>query len=177
MAAAAVAIGPTSCSGTKGDDTAKKKPSETAAPAPSRKMSPTKVLAADLNYSNFNRIVVTSGLGKELDAAKKVTLLVPSNAALDTLGAHLVDKLIADPVAAATFVKTRTLGESLNVTDMLNRTEPIKDEAGTVWQAKVVDGRATLSGASLGPMDIPMRNGYLHVLDSPGEPGRSAAGG
>lgn len=171
LAAAAVALWPAACSG--GDDAKdagkKKGPSATAAPAPSAKMSPTKVLSADLSYSDFDRIVVASGLGKDLDSAKELTLLVPSNEGLKALGDGAVDRLVANHAAAEAFVKSRAIDAKLSVTDLLNRTEPITDEAGTVWKAAVVDSRPTVGGATVGPQDIPMRNGFLHVIDAPGD--------
>lgn len=171
LAAAAVVLTSAACSGRDANDAGKKKgPSATAAPAPSAKMAPTQVLNADLSYSDFDRIVVASGLGKDLDSRKELTLLVPSNEALKSLGAGAVDRLVANPAAAAAFVKARALDARLSVTGLLNRTEPIVDEAGTVWKAAVIEGRPTVGGATMGPQDILMRNGFLHVLDAPGTP-------
>lgn len=169
----AVAVLLVAAAGCSGDDaTPKKGPSKTA-PARSAKMAPTTVLAADLNYSDFNRIVVASGLGKDLDAAKSVTLLVPSNAALATLGAGRVDELVADPDAAAAFVKSHTIDAGMSVTDLLNHDGPVTDASGTDWKVVVVDGHPEVGGATLGPQDIQMRNGWLHVLGAPGQPTRS----
>lgn len=174
--AAVVALGSVACSSdgtsTHTSTTKAKRPSSTAAPSPSAKMSATKVLGADLAYSDFDRIVAASGLGDEMDKAKALTLFVPSNAALASMGDGGVDQLVGDPDAAKAFVQRHAVDAKLSVTDLLNHGDPVTDEAGTVWKVAVVDGQPTVGGAGFGPRDIPMRNGYLHVLTAPGSPTR-----
>lgn len=167
MAVFAVLLVARAC--TSDDASTSKKATATTTPQRSASMPLSKVLSADLNYSKFNDVVAASGLSGELDAMKSVTILVPSNAAMDALGADDLQKLNR-PDAAAAFVHARALDGSHSVTQLLNAGGPVADLGGTTWTFAAADGVATAGGARFSVQDIATRNGYVHVIDGVGAP-------
>ncbi len=134
----------------------------------SASMSLSEVLAADLAYSTFNRVFQASGLAAELDDAKAITLLVPNDAAMATLGDDVLAEL-EDPGSAAAFVRGHSLDGSSTVTDLLNAGGAVTDRDEGTWTVAVVDGRPTVGGAGFAVQDIATRNGYVQVIDAVGD--------
>lgn len=165
----------TSCNDSGGKSSAtsdpKKSTSSSAAEQLSASMSPTEVLDADLQYSIFNQVVVASGLGKDLDAAKKLTIFAPSNAAFDELGEDGTAELIADPAAAVAFVQRHAVPASLSAADLINSGGVVTDLAGNDLEVASDQAAVTVGGANVTTSNIATRNGYLHVVDSTGDQG------
>lgn len=169
LAVAVAACAVVGCS--SGDDEPSKgsKEDEPAAAQeqPSASMSLSEVLDADLAYSTFNQVFQASGLAAELDDAEAVTLLVPNDAAMASLGDDALASL-ADPDRAAAFVRGHTLDSASTVTDLLNAGGTVTDGDGGTWEVAVVEGRPTVGGAGFVVQDISTRNGYVQVIDAVG---------
>lgn len=164
----------TGCS--SGDDGSSKRSAKDEPAAQEQKsasMSLSEVLAADLAYSRFNQVFQASGLASELDGADAVTLLVPNDAAMATLGEDALASL-ADPERAAAFVRGHSLDGSSTVTDLLNAGGAVTDRDGGTWKVAVADGRPMIGGAGFAVQDIATRNGYVQVIDALGDVTRAS---
>jgi len=134
---------------------------------PSASMSPSVVLNGDLRYQTFAKIVKTSGLSKQLDSAKNLTIFAPLDESFAALGSRSIERLTSNREAAAAVVRRHAVSESASINDLLNRRKPLKDLAGdpveATFDASNKNGPLRVGGAPVTSTEVPTKNGYLLV--------------
>lgn len=123
------------------------------------------LIPLDTQFAPLAPLADTPGAAEVLGGDEPVTLLAPSSEALEELGEAQLERLRADPDAAAAFVRRHVLRGSLTRADLI-------DAAGasvvTVDGAELpvsTDGTTVLvAGVPVTKADILAANGTLHVI-------------
>lgn len=112
--------------------------------------------------SKVRELVALSGFAPELDAARELTLLAPSDAAIEAWSATPEGQAtLADPDAVYDLLLRHLVPESLDAATILTRTSlpTVSGASLTVNQES-----HTIDGADLLVVDVDAANGYLHVV-------------
>jgi uncharacterized surface protein with fasciclin (FAS1) repeats len=114
------------------------------------------------DLSRVRELVEISGFAGELDAARPLTFLAPSNAAVDAWAATPQGQaVLADPDAVYDLLLRHLVPEALDEETVFTRTS-----LDTVSGAQLVvrPQSHTVGGADLLVVDVTAANGYLHVV-------------
>ena len=134
---------------------------------PSASMPPSKVLAGDLSFRLFSKMVRTSQLGDELDGARHLTVFAPRDAAFTALGRRAVRRLTTDRAAAAAVVRRHAVTQAVSINDLLNRRKPLTDLAGdpveVSFDPRSTTGPLKVGGAAVTSLEAPTDNGFVVV--------------
>jgi len=136
-------------------------------------MTPSKVLAADLQYATFDALVKKSGLSAEIDKAKNLTVFAPNEAAFKAYGAAATKTALANSSNAQKLVKRHLVPIRLDLSALLNQKNPLVtlgndslkvnfDPAGKGSEAGQL--ALTVGGESVTTTEVPTDSGYIHVI-------------
>ena len=134
-------------------------------------VSPSSMPAASVTV--FDKIVEVSGMSDELEKAEQITIFAPSDAAL-AKQTRLVDRLLASPSAARSFVMTHVIlgkrGPLLEKSTTSDQ-EPPRDAVARRFRIK--NSRMMLGTAEIVIGNLELPNGVIHVIDEvlPTKPG------
>ena len=153
--------------------TTRKPTATTAVPAQSTKMTPSKVLAADLQYATFAAIVKKSGLSAEIDKAKNLTIFAPNEAAFKAFGKDATKQALDSVTSAKELVTQHVVADRLDLTQLINRTKPLQSLNGAELEIRFDPKKPTaqagtlpltVGGESVTTVEIPTDSGYIHVI-------------
>jgi len=166
-----------SCSGSDKSatpSTSSQKPTvTTAVPAKSAKMTPSKVLDADLQYATFNALVKKSGLSAEIDKAKSLTTFAPNEAAFKAYGKEATKQALDSVTSAKELVTQHLVADRLDLTQLINRTKPLQSLNGAELEIRFDPKKPTsqagtlpltVGGESVTTVEIPTDSGFVHVI-------------
>jgi len=154
----------------KSTTTAKAAPTTSKAPV-SKDFTIANLLTRDAQYATFEKVVKTAGANGELKGKGPVTLLAPSEAAFEALGAAETERLTSDKAAAAAFVDQQLLKGRLTFGDLFGKNGKTVTTVGGDKLAVVVKGTAvSVGGAPITKNDITASNGTIHVVSAAVQP-------
>jgi len=154
----------------KSTTTAKAAPTTAKAPV-SKDFTIANLLTRDAQYATFEKVVKTAGANGELKGKGPVTLLAPSEAAFEALGAAETERLTSDKAAAAAFVDQQLLKGRLTYGDLIGKNGKTVTTVGGDKLTVVTEGTAvSVGGAPITKNDITASNGTIHVVSAAVEP-------
>jgi len=163
--------GSTTASTTKKSTTTAKAVPTTAKAPVSKDFTIANLLTRDAQYATFEKVVKTAGANGELKGKGPVTLLAPSEAAFEALGAAETERLTSDTAAAAAFVDQQLLKGRLTFGDLFEKNGKNVTTVGGDKLAVVVKGTAvSVGGAPITKNDIAASNGTIHVVSAAVQP-------
>ena len=124
-------------------------------------------------FGTFIDLVGIAGLGDTVGLGGPWTIFAPDDAALDTLGANVLDDLRSDPAAARAFVLAHVVAGVWRSADLpaLNG-QTLTSEAATTLSFALTDGVVTITGEPEGavtvePLGLEAANAVIHAVDRP----------
>jgi uncharacterized surface protein with fasciclin (FAS1) repeats len=154
----------------KSTTTAKAAPTTAKAPV-SKDFTIANLLTRDAQYATFEKVVKTAGANGELKGKGPVTLLAPSEAAFEALGAAETERLTSDKAAAAAFVDQQLLKGRFTYGDLIGKNGKTVTTVGGDKLTVVTEGTAvSVGGAPITKNDITASNGTIHVVSAAVQP-------
>jgi uncharacterized surface protein with fasciclin (FAS1) repeats len=154
----------------KSTTTAKAAPTTSKAPV-SKDFTIANLLTRDAQYATFEKVVKTAGANGELKGKGPVTLLAPSEAAFEALGAAETERLTSDKAAAAAFVDQQLLKGRFTYGDLIGKNGKTVTTVGGDKLTVVTEGTAvSVGGAPITKNDITASNGTIHVFSAAVQP-------
>ncbi len=124
------------------------------------------VLLSSPDFSTFVSLLEMTGMLGTLRDIGPVTVLAPTNAALEQLSETTLDNLTADPVALTAYLRDYLLAGAARQSDLegLSAVTTLAEHELTVT---VTPEGTRVGGALITIGDIEPSNGILHIIDSP----------
>jgi uncharacterized surface protein with fasciclin (FAS1) repeats len=124
-----------------------------------------KIALANPDFSVFVNATREAGLDGVLERAGPVTAFVPTNAAFDAQPPGAIDALFANRTALEAVVRYHLTPGSLTVADVAAQAS-VPTLLGVPLRVTVRQGGAVgIGGANLTLLDIPAKNGMVHIVD------------
>ena len=152
-----------------GDDyTGAVSPTATVSPAgtaPASNRTIGELVGANPDFSVFANATRTAGLFEVLESRGPLTAFVPTDAAFAALPAGALEDLFGNRTALEALVRYHLAPETLTVADVTARAS-VPTLLGVPLRIGVRPGGAVgIDGANLTLLDIPARNGMVHIVD------------
>jgi uncharacterized surface protein with fasciclin (FAS1) repeats len=144
-------------------------------PKPKPKAGASSVPAEMPNLTTFTAIMETSGLSSEVDAAKNLTILAPTDDAFAKLPKRQVEHLTKNRAAAAEFIARHLVPGNrigLGTGARMKAVSIAKGRDGVERRVEVRPGKMTVGGIRVSALEIPTDNGVMLMLDAVVEAGR-----
>lgn len=172
LSAAACSDGGSATTSTAKRSTTTAKAAPTTARAPvSKDFTIASLLTRDAQYATFEKVVKAAGANGRLKAKGPVTLLAPSEAAFEALGAAETARLTSDKAAATAFVDQQLLKGRLTFGDLIGKNGATVTTVGGDKLTVVAKGTAvSVGGAPITKNDITASNGTIHVVSKAVQP-------
>lgn len=121
------------------------------------------------NLTTFSAIMEISGLSGEVDSAKNLTILAPTDDAFAKLPKRQVEQLTTNRAAAAAFITRHLVAENrigLDARSSMKATSSAKSRDGVERRIEIKPGKMTFGGVRVFAMEIPTGNGVMLMLDA-----------
>ena len=124
-------------------------------------------------FDTFLELVGVAGLTDTVRLGGPWTLFAPDDAALETLGASVIDELRTDPDAARTFVLAHVVAGVWRSADLETLDgQTLTSEAATTLSFTVTDSVVNISGEPEGvvtvePLGLEAANAVVHAVERP----------
>ncbi len=114
--------------------------------------------------STLTTAIKTTGLQRTLTYRGSLTLFGPTDEAFDSLPAGKLEALLDDPATLRNILLYHVTPEALEAADVVQLSEATMANGETV-NISVVGGGVKINDANVLFVDIPARNGILHIID------------
>lgn len=132
---------------------------------PASNLTVLEIIAANPEFSTFARAVSEAGLSDVLDGPGPVTAFVPTDTAFAALPPGALDDLFEDRTALAVLLAHHLAPGTLSVADVTANAR-VPTLLGKPLRVAVRPGGAVgIDGANLTLLDIPAKNGMVHIVD------------